>query len=217
LQLRQLEDGGRDWTGGVGIGFTLTRQADDLPEHTVIGKGEIDCEQGTIFVWSMGPQEQPATPTPAYAIPATPDPRYRAPDLPAVTPQAAHGIPWIAPRDPGAAPGLPAITEGDVRAAALTAGHWPDEFRPVGPTTIASVEFLSHAAVEPRVGGHLSPTVNDELCLVKLAGGFTRPAPDPGATGPQGQPVTSQHLYLLFDARTGNFLMLYQPSPNMDK
>jgi len=217
LQLRQLEDGGRDWTGGVGIGFTLTRQADDLSAHTVIGKGEIDCARGTIFVWSMGPQEQPATPTPAYAIPAAPDPRYRAPDLPAVTPQAAPGIPWIAPRDPGAAPGQPAITEEDVRAVALTAGHWPDQFRPVGPTTVASVEFLSHAAVEPRVGGHLSPTVNDELCLVKLAGGFTRPAPDPGATGPQGQPVTSQHLYLLFDARTGNFLMLYQPSPNMDK
>jgi len=158
-----------------------------------------------------------AIPTPAYSIPTTPDPRYRAPDLPKVTPQAAHGVPAIAPSNPAAAAGLPAITEQAVRAVALTAGHWPDQFTPVGAPTIASVEFLSHAAVEPRVGGHLSPTVNDELCLVKLAGGFTRPAPDPGATGPQGQPVTSQHLYLLFDARTGNFLMLYQPSPNMDK
>lgn len=82
LQLRQLQYGGRDWTGGAGIGFTLTRQADDLPEHTVIGKGEVDCEQGTIFLWGMGPQEQPATPTPGYSIPTTPDPRYRAPDLP---------------------------------------------------------------------------------------------------------------------------------------
>ncbi len=217
LQLRQLEYGGRDWTGGVGIGFTLTRQADDLPTHTVIGKGEVDCEQGTIFVWGMGSQEQLATPTPGYSIPTPPDPRYRAPDLPQVTPQAAHGIPWITPSNSSAAAGQPAITEQDVRAVALTAGYWPDQFTPVGPTTIASVEFLSHAAVEPRVGGHLEQTAHDELCLVKLVGGFTRPAPDPGATGPQGQPVTSQHLYLLFDARTGNFLMLYQPSPNLDQ
>ncbi len=158
-----------------------------------------------------------AAPTPAYSIPTTPDPRYRAPDLPQVTPGAAHGIPWITPRDPGAAPGRPAIAEADVRAAALTAGYWPDEFRPVGPTTIASVEFLSHAEVEPRVGGHLEATAHDELCLVTLVGGFTRPPDDMGAAGPTGQPVTSQHLYLLFDARTGNFLMMAQPSPNMDK
>ncbi len=101
-------------------------------------------------------------------------------------------------------------------AVALTAGHWPDEFRPVGPTTVASVEFLSHAEVAPRVGGHLGATAHDELCLVTLAGGFTRPPDDMGAAGPTGQPVTSQHHYLLFDARTGNFLMVAQPSPNMD-
>ncbi len=157
-----------------------------------------------------------ATPTAAYSIPTTPDPRYRAPDLPKVTPQGVHGIPAITPSNPAAAAGLPAITEQEVRAVALTAGFWPSEFRPTSVTTVASINFLSHAAVQARIGP-ISPTANDELCLVTLAGGFTRPAPDPGATGPQGQPVTSQHLYLLFDARTGNFIMMAQPSPNMDK
>lgn len=66
LQLRRLQYCGGDWTGGVGFVFELTRHADDLPTHTVVGKGEIDSDQGTIFVWSMGPQEQPATPTPTH-------------------------------------------------------------------------------------------------------------------------------------------------------
>lgn len=217
LQLRQIDGGGENSFGLVGFGFLLTRQADDLPTHAVYGKAEIDCAQGTFTVWSMGPQEQPATPTPGYSIPITPDPRYRALDLPVVTPGTAPGIPAITPSNPTAAAGLPTFTEQEVRAVALTAGHWPDELRPVGATTIVSVEFLSHTAVEPRVGGHLNPTPHDELCLVKLAGGFTRAAPDGGGTGPMSEPVTSQHLYLLFDARTGNFLMLYQPSPNMDQ
>jgi len=170
----------------------------------------------TIAVTTSAAVARAATPTGAYGIPTTPDPRYRAPDLPSVTPGAAQGIPWITPSNPRASAGQPAIGEQDVRAVALTAGFWPDQFAPIGPTTIAGIEFLSHAAAAQRLGGHLEATAHDELCLVTLAGGFTRPAPDPGASGPQGQPVRSQHLYLLFDARTGNFLMVGQPSPNLD-
>ena len=216
LQLRRFQDCDRNWDGNLAFVFELTRQADDLAMHSVVGKGEIDDAHGTIVLWGMGPEEQPATPTPAYSIPTTPDPRYRAPDLPNVTPEGTHGIPWITPSNPNAATGLPAITEQDVRAVALTAGFWPDQFTPVGVTTIASIKFLSHDEVQARIGP-LSPTANDDLCLVTLAGGFTRPSPDPGATGTQGQPVTSQHLYLLFDARTGNFIMLAQPAPNRDQ
>lgn len=64
LQLLGVDSGGAGRFDLVGIGFMLIRQADDLPEHIVVGKAEIDCGQGTFTVWSMGPQEQPAaTPT----------------------------------------------------------------------------------------------------------------------------------------------------------
>lgn len=43
-------------SGPISIGFshTLTRQADDLTERTVIGKGEINCAEQRIYVWGMG-------------------------------------------------------------------------------------------------------------------------------------------------------------------
>jgi len=64
LRLRRFQACDRAWTGNVGFTFELTRQADDLPLHAVLGKGEIDSDQSTIVLWSMGPQEQPAaTPT----------------------------------------------------------------------------------------------------------------------------------------------------------
>jgi len=64
LQLLRVDGGGGAGRFGLaGIGFMLTRQADDLPTHTVVGKGAIDCGQGTFTVWSMGPEDQPsATP-----------------------------------------------------------------------------------------------------------------------------------------------------------
>lgn len=46
--------------GDVGIGYTLTRRADDIPsglggpEQLARGKGGIDCATRTIFLWSMG-------------------------------------------------------------------------------------------------------------------------------------------------------------------
>ncbi len=70
LQLLEVEGGGAGRFGLAGIGFMLTRQADDLPAHTVVGKAAIDCGQGTFTVWSMGPQDQPAA-TPISAATAT--------------------------------------------------------------------------------------------------------------------------------------------------
>ena len=49
--------------GGVGIGYTIRRSADDLPESVaefVRGKGEIDCVAQRIYLWSMG-QDDGAT------------------------------------------------------------------------------------------------------------------------------------------------------------
>jgi hypothetical protein len=56
LQLVSIDVEGPSWHGGVDIVYTLTRQADDLgiQGQSVRGKGAVNCERRTIFVWSMG-------------------------------------------------------------------------------------------------------------------------------------------------------------------
>ncbi len=98
----------------------------------------------------------------------------------------------------------------------MTAGYWPSEFKPTGMVTVASLELLSRPQVAARVGA-LPPMPNDLFYLVKLSGGFARPAPDPGGSGAASQPVVSANLYLLFDARSGNLMMKYQPAGEKDK
>jgi hypothetical protein len=56
LQLLQLEVS-TSWHLGVDIVYDIARQADDIPAHVAGGKGAIDCEERTIFVWSMGDHE----------------------------------------------------------------------------------------------------------------------------------------------------------------
>jgi hypothetical protein len=48
-------DAGPNWAG-VGFGFFLVRTADDLnvSGQVVNGKGQLDCNDGRISVWSMG-------------------------------------------------------------------------------------------------------------------------------------------------------------------
>jgi hypothetical protein len=59
LTLRTIEVGGPSWHGGGDFAIELDRQADDLPARKVIGKGAIDCQEGTIFVWAMGDDSRP--------------------------------------------------------------------------------------------------------------------------------------------------------------
>ncbi len=64
LQLLRFQACDRNWDGNLAFVFEVTRKADDLLPHRVIGKAEIDGDRGTIVLWSMGPEEQPAaTPT----------------------------------------------------------------------------------------------------------------------------------------------------------
>jgi hypothetical protein len=59
LQLRELVVSPGNM-GDVAIGYALARQADDLPpglggpEWLARGKGGINCQDQTIFLWSMG-------------------------------------------------------------------------------------------------------------------------------------------------------------------
>lgn len=54
LEIRSLQVNGTSGRNSVDFQYTLTRVADDLPERPVDGKGAINCDNQTIFVWSMG-------------------------------------------------------------------------------------------------------------------------------------------------------------------
>lgn len=70
LQLLGLELA-TGWHAGVDIAFRLSRTASDLPPHEAVGKGAIDCDEHTIFVWSM------AQDMPVISDRATPQPGVR--------------------------------------------------------------------------------------------------------------------------------------------
>jgi hypothetical protein len=56
LQLVSIDVHGPSWHGGVDIVYRLTGQADDLGQQgqSLSGKGAVNCNHRTIFVWSMG-------------------------------------------------------------------------------------------------------------------------------------------------------------------
>jgi len=70
LQLLELEVAASE-EPCVSIVYRLGREADDLPSHEVRGKGAIDCDDHTIFVWSMA---QPIRDPALRARRATPEP-----------------------------------------------------------------------------------------------------------------------------------------------
>ena len=53
FQLLQIEVAG-SWHLGVDVVYDIERRADDIPTYVAGGKGALDCEARTIFVWSMG-------------------------------------------------------------------------------------------------------------------------------------------------------------------
>jgi hypothetical protein len=50
----QLFMGGYWWKGGVNISYDVRREADDLAAAVVGGKGAVDCNHGTVFMWTLG-------------------------------------------------------------------------------------------------------------------------------------------------------------------
>lgn len=78
--LLQLFMGGYWWRGSANISFDMQREADDVPAQIVGGKGAIDCDDGTVFLWNVGSTEslpdylfEPgATPAPAVGLAPAP-------------------------------------------------------------------------------------------------------------------------------------------------
>ena len=144
--------------------------------------------------------------------PGCPDPRARAPGHSPTDPgQPPPPIPAITPSNPNPAPGEPAFDEADVRAqvaAAVPPGPaTAGTFAHTGPLTLTAVAFLPADEVERRLRISLGRPADAPVCLVTVAGTFTRPETPPGPDGDRRPPVMFTSSVLVFDARTGNLLL----------
>lgn len=140
---------------------------------------------------------------------------HRTPQMIAVNPTSGSSQPRPARPHPTAANaqlprGSPALKPGptgspytldDVREFVLAhpLGARTDKSSAV---TITRLEFLTSKEVSPLLKGATTGFADDyKLCYVELAGNFT-------FFGPQGATRTYQRAFEVFDAQTGNFLMM---------
>jgi len=83
-----------------------------------------------------------------------------------------------------------------------------------GTATISKVEFLTALEVKARIGQEVAKNfevTNDTMfCLVSFSGNFSYGAgpPLPGQSSSDSKGATFTKAYQLFDAQTGNILML---------
>ena len=83
-----------------------------------------------------------------------------------------------------------------------------------GTATISKVEFLTALEVKARIGQDVAKTYGDTddtmFCLVSFSGNFAYGAgpPLPGQSPSDSKGFTFTQAYQLFDAQTGNVLML---------
>ena len=83
-----------------------------------------------------------------------------------------------------------------------------------GTATISKVEFLTALEVKARIGQEVAKNfevTNDTMfCLVSFSGNFSYGAgpPLPGQSSSDSKGFTFTQAYQLFDAQTGNVLML---------
>lgn len=148
-----------------------------------------------------------ATATPNIGIPLNPDPKDRVfLDEPPVTPKPPQGRPAIVPTNPDAPLGLPTFDAAAASTYALSGTGWQFTFPPSGPVTVASVEFLTGKQVNEQKNPGIKHPDDRLLCFVTLAGEFNYPAPDPGNPGPLRKPSRLTEIFVLFDARTGNYI-----------
>lgn len=149
-----------------------------------------------------------ATATVGNSFPANPQDRV-TPAAPEVPPRALPGIPAIVPTTPDALLGLPTFDAATAATFALAHPIYKFNYEPRGEVTVASVEFLQGAQLGERgVLPGYQPMPEQLFCAVFLVGIFNAPAPDKRNSGPLGQSSSTTRIYVLFDARTGNYIAM---------
>ncbi len=174
----------------------------------VLGGAAASRFAGSVHATTIGEPIVAGTPNATPGIPTNPDPRDRVPnpDGP-ITPKPIQGIPSIVPTRLDAPVGEATFGAAAASAQALKEQPWQFNFTANGLLAVASVEFPTGAQLnESSVGGGVQFAPDRLFCLVTITGDFTQPAPAPGSSGPLGKPMQPRAVYVLYDARTGNYL-----------
>lgn len=174
----------------------------------VLGVAAASRFAGSVHATTIGEPIVAGTPKATSGIPTNPDPRDRVPnpDGP-ITPKPIQGIPSIVPIRPDAPVGVPTFDAAAASAQALKEQPWQFNFTANGPLVVASVGFPTGAQLnESSVSGGVQFAPDRLFCLVTVAGDFMQPAPAPDSSGPLGKPTQPRAVYVLYDARTGNYL-----------
>lgn len=174
------------------IVLAIQQQRIDVP-------GTLDVAAGDLTQPTVTVEEPPDDSSEGLADPGVPVPDNLV---------APQGFPAIKPSSTVA--GLPAFTTEDVQSylAENPPPYWDSSTpRP----TIVGVEFLSAGEVERRTGTSTDQPDGAVLCLVTVKGQFIPRLPRGVEATFRPDPNTLQHL--VFDARTGNLLMVGFPKP----
>ena len=116
--------------------------------------------------------------------------------MPTGTPQRPQGVGALTVRS-----GEPPFTRDDVVAYVKT-HRLPKSVGSPDQVTVDNVEFVTSAEVTRRLdGASTGLAATDRVAFVTLSGTFV-------FTGPQTQPATFRRAYMVFDATTGNLLMV---------
>ena len=180
-----------------------------LVSITLIGGGVAAWQfGGNAHAAMLSERIIPGTSNPEPGIPTDPDPRDRVPNPnEPVIAKPIQGIPSIVPTLPDAPIGLATFDAATASAQALKEQPWQFNFTANGPIAVASVTFPTGAQLnESPVSGGVQFTTDRLFCLVTISGDFTQPVPAPGTSGPLGKPTQPRAVYVLYDARTGNYL-----------
>lgn len=127
-------------------------------------------------------------PAPPTGPPATPNPAG----------QPLPGTAAIVPSIANAGPNVAAITAQD--ASAYAVAHPPSQANGT-PVTVTNVSFMTYRDADARFHFGLFLAPDRLLCIVQVSGTFT-------VDGPSGYTRASALAYQVFDAHTGNYLLL---------
>ena len=119
------------------------------------------------------------------------------------------GCPAITPRvqlSDAAALTTPAFTAED--ALAHVASHMMGS---LVPPTVVGVQFMTDAQFVARFRPEPGLAPDKLLCVVEVHGRFRPPGGPPGST-----PRVYDVVFVVFNARTGNHLMLHMPGSSME-
>jgi hypothetical protein len=122
------------------------------------------------------------------------------------------GVPAITPQlqlSDAAALTTPAFTAED--ALAHVASHAAFMPQSLAPATVVGAQFMTDAQFVARFGAEPGLAPNKLLCIVEVHGRFRQMSVPPGV-----MPSVYDVVEMVFNARTGNFLMASYPGSSME-